>query len=91
MENKQVIQERNILKLDNMVAPLDFIAQMIQDNNWGYLYSCACLVYPRLVLAKIVLHNLWPRARRSELVLKRARFIYALVMRMPFCLCKHIL
>jgi hypothetical protein len=42
-------------------------------------------------LAKIVLHNLWPTARRSELVLKRARFLYALVMRMPFCLCKHIL
>jgi len=23
--------------------------------------------------------------------LKRARFLYALVMRMPFCLCKHIM
>jgi hypothetical protein len=37
-----------------------------------------------------VLHNLWPTARRSELVLKRASFLYALCMRMPFCLCKHI-
>jgi hypothetical protein len=43
------------------------------------------------LLAKIALHNLWPTARRSELVLKMARFLYALVMRMPFCLCKHIL
>lgn len=32
-----------------MVAPLDFIAEMIQANHWGYLYSCACPVYPRLV------------------------------------------
>jgi hypothetical protein len=29
--------------------------------------------------------------RRSELVLKRAQFLYALCLRMPFCLCKHIL
>lgn len=46
---------------------------------------------PHRLLAKIVLHNLWPTAHRSELVLKRAKFLYALVMRMPFCLYKHIL
>jgi hypothetical protein len=46
---------------------------------------------PHLLLVKIVLHNLCPTARRSELVLKRAQFLYALCMRMPFCLCKHIL
>jgi hypothetical protein len=49
MENTQVIPERNILRADIMVAPLDFIAQMIQDNQWSYLYSCACPVYPKLV------------------------------------------
>jgi hypothetical protein len=38
-----------------------------------------------------VQHNLWPIARRSELVLKRVRFLYALIQRVPFCLCKHIL
>jgi hypothetical protein len=27
---------------------------------------------------------------RSELVCKRARFLYALVQRVPFCLCKRI-
>jgi hypothetical protein len=32
-----------------MVAPLDFIAQIIQENHWGYLYHCACPVYPWLV------------------------------------------
>jgi hypothetical protein len=40
---------------------------------------------------KIILHNLWPTARRSELILKRDQFLYALSMRMPFCLCKQIL
>lgn len=43
------------------------------------------------LLAKIVLHNLWPTIRRTELVLKRVQFIYALCMRMPFCMFKHIL
>jgi hypothetical protein len=39
---------------------------------------------PHRLFAKIVLHNLWPIARKSELVLKRAQFLYALCMRMPF-------
>jgi hypothetical protein len=42
------------------------------------------------LLAKIVQHNQWPMARQSELVLKRARFLYALIQRIPFCLYKHI-
>lgn len=46
---------------------------------------------PHRLLAKMVLHNLWHTARRRELVLKRVQFLYALCMRMPFCLCKHIL
>jgi hypothetical protein len=49
VENKQAIPERNVVRADIMVAPLDFIAEIIQANHWGYLYSCACLVYPRLV------------------------------------------
>jgi hypothetical protein len=49
MENRQVILDRNILRVDITVAPLNFIAQMIQDNHSGYLYSCACSVYPKLV------------------------------------------
>jgi hypothetical protein len=31
------------------VAPLDFIAEIIKNNHWEYLYKCACVVYPRLV------------------------------------------
>lgn len=43
------------------------------------------------MLAKIVQHNLWPVVRRSDLILKRAQFIYAIHLRLPFCLYKHIL
>jgi hypothetical protein len=44
-----------------------------------------------LFLAKVVVTNLWSQARRSELTLKKATFLYAIVMHTPFCLCKHIL
>jgi hypothetical protein len=164
------------------VAPLDSIYDIIQTYHWGYLHSCACVVYTRLVrlfyanlevvqnndhevvlqstvgghiiivdpqiinqfigvpvlqisdspynevvlppsmddlreffravpqgeecattirigalslshhmLAKIVQHNLWPVIRRSDLILKKAQFVYAIHLRLPFCLCKHIL
>jgi len=53
--------------------------------------GCEYFFPPYRLLAKIVLHNLWLTARRSELVLKSAQFLYALCMRMLFCLCKHIL
>jgi len=43
------------------------------------------------MLAKIVQHNLWPVARRSDLILKKAQFVYAVHLRLPFCLCKHFL
>jgi hypothetical protein len=42
-------------------------------------------------LVKIVVTNLWPQAPRSEFTLKKATLLYAIVMRIPFCLCKHIL
>jgi hypothetical protein len=46
---------------------------------------------PHRMLAKIVQHNLWPVVRHSDLILKRAQFVYAIHLRLPFCLCKHIL
>jgi hypothetical protein len=42
-------------------------------------------------LAKVVVTNLWSQARRSKLTLKKATLLYAIVMRTPFFLCKHIL
>jgi hypothetical protein len=172
-----VIAEQNVVHYDIMVAPLDSIHDTIQTYHWGYVHSCACVVYTRLVrlfytnlelvqdndrglvlqsivlghtitvdpqiigrfigvpvlqlsmrwyclhlwmisenfstqfhkemsattdrisalsaphrmLAKIVQHNLWPVVRRSDLILKMAQFVYAIHLRLPFCLCKHIL
>jgi len=43
------------------------------------------------ILAKIIQQNIWPVARRSDLILKRDQFVYAVHLRLPFCLCKHIL
>jgi hypothetical protein len=39
-EYRQVIPKRNILRADIMVAPLDCIAQMTQDNHWLPLQLC---------------------------------------------------
>jgi hypothetical protein len=43
------------------------------------------------LLAKIVQYNLWPVVRRSDLTLKKAQFMYAIHLRLPFCLCNHIM
>jgi hypothetical protein len=43
------------------------------------------------MLTKIVQHNLWPVTRPSDLILKKAQFVYAVHVRLPFCLWKHIL
>jgi hypothetical protein len=180
--DRTVIAERNVIRSDVMVPPLDSIHAIIQTYNWGYLHSCACVVYTWLVklfyanlemvhkddrglvlqstvaghiitvdpqvishiirvpvleisaspynevvlppslddlreffhaipqgkerptsirigalspshrmLAKIIQQNIWPVARRSDLILKWAQFVYAVHLRLPFCLCKHIL
>jgi hypothetical protein len=180
--DRTVIAERNVIRSDIMVPPLDSIHAIIQTYNWGYLHSCAYVVYTRLVklfyanlevvqnddrglvlqstvvghiitvdpqvishiirvlvleisaspynevvlpsslddlreffhaipqgeerstsiridalfyfhrmLAKIIQQNIWPVARHSDLILKRAHFVYAVHLPLLFCLCKHIL
>jgi hypothetical protein len=42
-------------------------------------------------LTKVVVTNLWPQARRSELTLKKATLLYVIMMQTPFFLCKYIL
>jgi hypothetical protein len=42
------------------------------------------------MLSKIILHNIWHVTRRSDLILKKAQFVYAICLCLPFCLCKHI-
>jgi hypothetical protein len=47
--NRQALTKRNVLRADIMRSLLDFIAEIIEANHWGYLYTCACPLYPRLV------------------------------------------
>jgi hypothetical protein len=51
---------------------------------------CALSPSHRL-LAKIEQHNLWPVVRLSHLILKKAQFVYAIHLRLPFYLYKHIM
>jgi hypothetical protein len=70
----------------------DFFHSHPQDKERAHAHIKIGAFSPlHRLLAKIVQHNLWPTFQRSELVLKRAQFLYAIVMRLPFCLCKHIL
>jgi hypothetical protein len=47
--DRNVITERNVVRADIMVPPLDGIYETIQTYHWGYLYTCACIVFTRLV------------------------------------------
>jgi hypothetical protein len=47
--DRTVIAERNVVRSDIMVPPLDSIYETIQTYHWGYLYTCACIVFTRLV------------------------------------------
>jgi len=47
--DRPVIAERNVVRSDIMVAPLESIHDIIQTYHWGYLHSYACVVYTRLV------------------------------------------
>jgi NADPH:quinone reductase-like Zn-dependent oxidoreductase len=49
MEHMQMIIERNIIRVDVMIAPFNFIDWLIRENRWDYLYTCSGIVYPRLV------------------------------------------
>jgi len=51
-----VIAERNVLRADIMVPPLDNILDIIQTYNWGYLHSRASVVYT--ILVKLFYANL---------------------------------
>jgi len=49
MHSRQVLSERNLLLADLRDPVLLPIAQMLLENNWEYLYNCACPTFPRLV------------------------------------------
>jgi hypothetical protein len=42
MRSRQVLSERNLLRVDLRDPVLLPITQMLLENNWEYLYNCAC-------------------------------------------------
>jgi hypothetical protein len=69
----------------------EFFHAVPQGKERATTIRIGVLSPPHWLLAKIIQYNLWPTVRRSELILKRAQFLYVIYLRMPFCLCKHIL
>jgi hypothetical protein len=49
MQSLQVLSKRNLLRTNLRDPVLLPIAQMLLENQWEYLYNCACLAFPRLV------------------------------------------
>jgi hypothetical protein len=69
----------------------EFFQAVPQGEEHATSIRIGALSAPHRMLAKIVQYNLWPVVRRNDLILKRAQFVYAISLRLPFCLCKHIL
>jgi hypothetical protein len=69
----------------------EFFHVVPQGEEWSTTIKISALSPPHRMLAKIVQHNLWPIVRQSNLILKRAQFVYAIYLHLPFCLCKHIM
>jgi hypothetical protein len=69
----------------------EFFHAVPQGEERATTIRIGALSAPHRMLAKIVQHNLWPVVRRSDLILKKAHFVYAIHLRLPFCLCKYIL
>jgi len=51
----------------------------------GFLQS------PQHLLARIVMQNIWPISRHSDVSLNRACMIFTIINRIPFCMCKHMI
>jgi hypothetical protein len=47
--DRTVIVERNVVRVDIMVPPLNSIHETIQHYQWTYLYTCTCVALTRLV------------------------------------------
>jgi hypothetical protein len=70
---------------------MEFFHAVPQGEERATTIRIVALSPPHRLLPKIIQHNLWPIVRMSDLILNRAQFLYAICVRMPFCLCKHIL
>jgi hypothetical protein len=69
----------------------EFFQAVPQGEERATTIRIGALSVPHRMLSKIILHNIWPVTRRSDLILKKAQFVYAVCLRLPFCFCKHIL
>jgi hypothetical protein len=69
----------------------EFFHAIPQAKEWATNIRIDAFSPLHSMLAKIVQHNLWPTVRMSDLIQKHAQFLYVIIMRWPFCLCKHIL
>jgi hypothetical protein len=49
MQSRQVLSEQNLLRANLSDPVLLSIAHMLLENQWEYLYNCACPAFPRLV------------------------------------------
>jgi hypothetical protein len=47
--DRTVIAERNVVRVDIMVPPLNSIHETIHHYQWTYLYTYACVVLTRLI------------------------------------------
>jgi hypothetical protein len=47
--DRTVIAEQKVVRADIMLPPLNSIYETIQQYQWTYLYTCACVVLTRLV------------------------------------------
>jgi hypothetical protein len=69
----------------------EFFHGFLQREERATSIRIGALTAPHRMLAKIVQDNLWPIVRRNDMILKRAQFVYAICLHLPFCLSKHIL
>jgi hypothetical protein len=69
----------------------EFFHAVPQGEERATTIKIGALSAPHRMLAKIVQHNLWPVIRCSDLILKGVQFVYAIHLRLPFCLLKRIL
>jgi hypothetical protein len=69
----------------------EFFHAIPQGEEHSTAIRIGALSSSHRMLAKIIQQNIWPVARCSDLILKRDQFVYAVHLRFPFFLCKHIL
>jgi hypothetical protein len=53
----------------------DFFRAIPQGEERATSIQSGALIAPHHMLAKIVQHNLWPVVRRSDMILKRDKFV----------------